>query len=637
MSGNQQQQQRKQDAGNAANNSTIIGSSGGGSSNSSSSAVKPFPQDASTIGGNVARMLSSGGVSNSGSGGGRIAKKAMGVDSSAGLSAAIAMNGNGNHSNRSSSSRPALANTTKHNCNVAGSSGSGSGSSGTEDNGAFFLSSSAFKTKFTRTTTTSRADHGVGAGVDIDCGTNPIIPGGVGGGRRRRHHHPSKQQRQQLVPTAVSFRRSGGGKGSGITGSNESGCSYDEYGIIGSGCASSNIVGGSKRNGSGAAVPSNSTTSSNILLGGSTSTSSGNTTIHPPPGLTSNAGMKTGRNGLGHRTMAVVSPLSLRGDAANNNNATAKADVGTSNKTTKVATLKLSTQSSLYSPRANNISSSNSASNGTSSAASTTTATTRQLQWFTPIKQDEKDKDTATANSGDNAMVSTPMATPTTVATTPSHSNSLLLSGGGATPGGSGGECFLSSICSIDDDETATRTAATINARSILGRSGTTPKIPAVVTSISSNSGGRSSIVSPLPVLSDITNKNESANASNDNGPNDDGFITPRKADRNASVTPPPQNLKGDPRRQNKVKTELCLYYLKDVPCPFGERCNYAHGWDELRFKKLKDLERNGLVPNASQYRTHPCLSWITTGSCPFGQRCSSIHDPRVAGPISSW
>jgi len=153
--------------------------------------------------------------------------------------------------------------------------------------------------------------------------------------------------------------------------------------------------------------------------------------------------------------------------------------------------------------------------------------------------------------------------------------------------------------------------------------------------------------MSPLPILSDITNEGGS-----------DGFITPRKADRDTAkpppvpiptptscsscsnsviTTPPPQNLKGDPHRQAKVKTELCLYYLKDLPCPFGERCNYAHGWDELRFKKLKELERNGLIPNASQYRTHPCLNWITTGSCPFGQRCSSIHDPRAAGPTSSW
>ena len=680
MSGNHHHQQ--QDAGRAEY-STIDTSGGASKSSAAGGEVKPFPQDALTIGGSfLARMsCSSGGVSNSRRG--KIAK--MGVDSSAGSSGTITMGTRVNTNSKQSSSsshqrptvtpiRPALANTTQRHCNVAAPPARAS------------------------------TNIGIPSSNGIGSTANPIVPGGVGGGGRRRHL-PTKQVQQQpaLVPAAVSFRSPsvrGGGKGSGngtannskgsaASGGNEGGHG-PEYGIIGSGCGSSNVI---VRGRSGASTSNSG--SSNILFGGSSSNKSSNNsgnTIHPPPGLTNNniGGTKTGRNGLGHRTMTVVSPLSLRGDAAHNNSntcnttATTTANTcsnvsGTSNKTTtKVATLKLSTQSSLYSPRA-----------GNTTSATSTAATTRQLQWFTPIKQDETDKTATTTKGGSNAMASiTSIATPTTVATTPSHrsssvlDSSSLLSGGGATPvgGGGGGGCFLSSICSIDDDETATRssTATTSNARSILGRSRrsslgsgwtTTPKIPAVVTSISSNhNGGRDSIVSPLPILSDVTNKDGSANGSgintsNDNNANiiNDGFITPRKADRNAANnrpptplsvsssstkgtrstspagTPPPQNLKGDPRRQNKVKTELCLYYLKDVPCPFGERCNYAHGWDELRFKKLKDLERNGLVPNASQYRTHPCLSWITTGSCPFGQRCSSIHDPRVAGPVSSW
>ena len=39
-----------------------------------------------------------------------------------------------------------------------------------------------------------------------------------------------------------------------------------------------------------------------------------------------------------------------------------------------------------------------------------------------------------------------------------------------------------------------------------------------------------------------------------------------------------PQNLKGDPHRQAKVKTELCKFYIKGCDCPFGSKCNYAHG-----------------------------------------------------------
>ena len=268
------------------------------------------------------------------------------------------------------------------------------------------------------------------------------------------------------------------------------------------------------------------------------------------------------------------------------------------------------------------------------------------------------------------------IATPTTVATTPPHSigggPSLLLSGGGATPG-DGGECFLRSICSgsSEDDDASFHEGAGGGAGVMGGResrscyfgSGTTP-IPTTVVGGSNgcNGAGRGGIVSPLPVLSDITNTVGSANNARGSNSICDGFVTPRKAGRKdtadkppatptmppppsktattpspAAASPPPQNLRGDPQRQAKVKTELCLYYLKDVVCPFGERCNYAHGWDELRFKRLQELERNGLIPNAAQYRTHPCLSWIMTGSCPFGQRCSSIHDPRAAGSTNSW
>ena len=45
-----------------------------------------------------------------------------------------------------------------------------------------------------------------------------------------------------------------------------------------------------------------------------------------------------------------------------------------------------------------------------------------------------------------------------------------------------------------------------------------------------------------------------------------------------ATITPVPQNLKGDPHRQAKVKTELCKFYIQGCKCPFGSRCNYAHG-----------------------------------------------------------
>eukprot|EP00554_Chaetoceros_debilis_P014899 CAMPEP_0194126274 /NCGR_PEP_ID=MMETSP0150-20130528/59904_1 /TAXON_ID=122233 /ORGANISM="Chaetoceros debilis, Strain MM31A-1" /LENGTH=1236 /DNA_ID=CAMNT_0038820127 /DNA_START=46 /DNA_END=3756 /DNA_ORIENTATION=- len=93
--------------------------------------------------------------------------------------------------------------------------------------------------------------------------------------------------------------------------------------------------------------------------------------------------------------------------------------------------------------------------------------------------------------------------------------------------------------------------------------------------------------------------------------------------------SPPAQNLRGDPFRSAKVKTELCRNFNTRRGCQFGDKCNYAHGAQELKLTKLMDLERAGLV-DIEIFRTHPCLTWVATGACPFDTRCIGLHDPRV-------
>jgi len=101
-------------------------------------------------------------------------------------------------------------------------------------------------------------------------------------------------------------------------------------------------------------------------------------------------------------------------------------------------------------------------------------------------------------------------------------------------------------------------------------------------------------------------------------------------------LKPLPQNLRGDPFRSAKVKTELCRYYNTPKGCIFGDQCNYAHGENDLKFNKLMDLEAAGLV-DVEVFRCHVCMTWVATGACPFDQRCTRLHDPRVIGMQPSW
>lgn len=78
--------------------------------------------------------------------------------------------------------------------------------------------------------------------------------------------------------------------------------------------------------------------------------------------------------------------------------------------------------------------------------------------------------------------------------------------------------------------------------------------------------------------------------------------------------SPLPQNLKGDPHRQAKVKTELCLFISRGETCPFGRKCNYAHGENELKYTTLMEMDKAGLVSDIDSYRAFPCFSWVSTG-----------------------
>ena len=56
--------------------------------------------------------------------------------------------------------------------------------------------------------------------------------------------------------------------------------------------------------------------------------------------------------------------------------------------------------------------------------------------------------------------------------------------------------------------------------------------------------------------------------------------------------------------KRSKLKTKLCQFILQGAPCPYGERCAFAHGEDELRDEgaptvSLRDM-RFDVTPLAS-------------------------------------
>ncbi|CAJ1942642.1 unnamed protein product [Cylindrotheca closterium] len=139
----------------------------------------------------------------------------------------------------------------------------------------------------------------------------------------------------------------------------------------------------------------------------------------------------------------------------------------------------------------------------------------------------------------------------------------------------------------------------------------------------------------------EYNNNSNNSNNSNNANANPPGFSTPRRSPTKQRRAPNSASSVGsamdDPNRKQRIKTELCMHHRRGNDCPFGEKCTYAHGEEELQLTRLMDMQRAGLIEDAETYRTKPCWTYVATGSCPFGRRCGSIHDPRTTGTVSSW
>lgn len=72
-----------------------------------------------------------------------------------------------------------------------------------------------------------------------------------------------------------------------------------------------------------------------------------------------------------------------------------------------------------------------------------------------------------------------------------------------------------------------------------------------------------------------------------------------------------------------RYKTELCRPFEETGECRYGNKCQFAHGKNELR-----------VMNRHPRYKTELCRTYHTTGFCSYGQRCNFIHnDEERRGP----
>ena len=64
-----------------------------------------------------------------------------------------------------------------------------------------------------------------------------------------------------------------------------------------------------------------------------------------------------------------------------------------------------------------------------------------------------------------------------------------------------------------------------------------------------------------------------------------------------------------------RYKTELCRPYEEHGVCKYGEKCQFAHGTEDLR-----NVNRH------PKYKTDMCRTYHSVGFCPYGPRCHFIH-----------
>ena len=68
--------------------------------------------------------------------------------------------------------------------------------------------------------------------------------------------------------------------------------------------------------------------------------------------------------------------------------------------------------------------------------------------------------------------------------------------------------------------------------------------------------------------------------------------------------------------QNNKIKSSLCKNFAQTGICPYGDKCQFAHGTHELRCNTEVNIS----------YKTKYCNSFLNKKCCIYGFRCNFIH-----------
>ena len=94
--------------------------------------------------------------------------------------------------------------------------------------------------------------------------------------------------------------------------------------------------------------------------------------------------------------------------------------------------------------------------------------------------------------------------------------------------------------------------------------------------------------------------------------------IINNKKEKSSKINLSKALMEAEQKKDPKYKTELCKTFSETKQCPYGSKCRFAHGKDEL-FSKNK----------GNNYKKKECKSFSEFGFCTYSYRCSFKHDER--------